>query len=343
MDTFRNKFEKAYREYRAIKIFAGMLPRSQRKILDESLETIKASPKKVLVRRAKELHQELKALKALYGARDVSALVEYIEDELAEYGNTARLSVIYLGWICQQLPNFLEKHPSLKNLPPHTRIGIDIVGNRDRPDLEFFLLEATLFEDMASLWNLYLSKEDGPIPITPEDKHEVKLKAALGRSTVKAAFGLLEAYLTGLAADIILTRNDLTTSEETRLYERDKASNRPKPLSLKDKIQLYPKIALRTEHPPLTASHKLISRLLDLEQQYRHAFIHPTPIPPPGAGTPREEQHYLLSELEIETVVQIVLEVIREIDAVLGSKFGPVERWMVERDPNRLFPVKAFA
>src|SRR5690625_1315224 len=103
MDTFRDKFDKAYREYRAIKIFAGMLPRSQRKILDESLETIKASPKEVLVRRATELHQELKALKALYGAIDVSALLQFLGDDLSEYGNPARISVICLGWICQRL------------------------------------------------------------------------------------------------------------------------------------------------------------------------------------------------------------------------------------------------
>ena len=39
------------------------------------------------------------------------------------------------------------------HLPPHALISIDVLGIDNSKTFEVYMLEASLFEDMASLWN----------------------------------------------------------------------------------------------------------------------------------------------------------------------------------------------
>jgi len=94
--------------------------------------------------------------------------------------------------------------------PPHTRFGVDAIG--DVSTLEWRLLEATLFEDMAMSWNEATAAacdEDKGVKLG-DAKIPSKKFAALKRSTIRAAFSFLEAYVNGIASDTLVTNPDTT-------------------------------------------------------------------------------------------------------------------------------------
>lgn len=230
-------------------------------------------------------------------------------------------------------------------LPPHARIGIDLRCYVEKAGIvEVFLLEATLFEDMASLFNTMFEIWSSSNKRQDDNPVMHKRLGALCRATSKAAFSLLEGYLKGLALDILMTQQ-VSPEEKMKLTEWDEARSRPVMMKLRDKILQYPKIALQLQHPPLTEQNCAeFAEILEAEKLVRHTIVHPSP--PLKFETPemfREELFSMIGPGVARDTCDMVISLIFKISKTMGDKFGKASYWLVPRDKNtERFPDSVF-
>jgi hypothetical protein len=208
--------------------------------------------------------------------------------------------------------------------------------------IDIFQLELSIFYDMAILWNSAFDVANSTCQSDAVNPIRIKRLAAILRATAKAAFNLLEAYLNGMGLDILLTRQ-VSEKDKTRLTEWDEAKSRPSLLSLRDKLLQYPKIALQAAHPPINeATCPAMKRLLELEQDVRHALIHPTPrVNKSRPSELRERVHLGFTLPEAAEVVDCVIELILKLSETTNHMFGNVNYWLYRREPSGLFPNEA--
>src|SRR5258706_9482405 len=187
--------------------------------------------------------------------------------------------------------------------------------------MEWRILEASLFEDMAMLWNeVFDRRADKERTGLGDARIPVKRFDVLTRSAVRAAFALLEGYLNGLALDILLTRTDLTVPETEILDELRAEDSRFRPQTLRNKILQYPKIALRREHPVVQESNSApIVAVLDFERARRDSLMHPTPKYEPARERTREDDFYNVSLDDTRQAVDAVIALIQRIDHELDG------------------------
>jgi hypothetical protein len=302
-----------------------------------------------LRKRAKDLDSTLNQLIKRY---DVVGSLEELEKPIQPDSRDNRftgwgLKYISKAYLCELFRHYENALPVFTKLPPHARVGLDVYAIQDaKGTMETFQLEASLFEDMAALWNAALAssyKDTNPKSTRLERKLEIKDAAALRRAAVKAAFNLVEGYLNGLALDILLTQS-VSGEDKSKLSEWDDGRNRPVSLSLRDKILQYPKIATGRDHPPIqessTAAMKLV---LDLERRVRHALIHPTPWV--SFRNPSEFREAIFFQLELEDVATIcdaVIDLIGAIAETVGDAYGDVSLWLIRRGADGQFPEETF-
>lgn len=162
------------------------------------------------------------------------------------------------------LPKFLIKEyflsygkvfPGFDVLPEHASIGFhDGTGRKSVGEIEVYLLEAKLYEDMCGLFNL--AKEiAGKVDAHKQGKSKTDSKKleACCRATATSAFYFVESYLNGLAYDHYVTHmKSLDVKSNQILTEWDIQKNCPCYLSLREKILQYPRIILGSTHPPPT-------------------------------------------------------------------------------------------
>ena len=164
-------------------------------------------------------------------------------------------------------------------------------------------VEATLFEDMCSLFNLATDKNERAGAVL----HGLRAKKefdALLRAATSTALYFVEAYLNGLAYDHYFTKKDkLDEDSKKKLTEWDEKRNRPSYLSLRDKLLQYPRIILGEQHPPLNESN-------------------------PDFG-------------EVQKLVDSAVSLVRKVElAVQGS--DERLSWMRDRGPDGFFPKEVF-
>jgi hypothetical protein len=234
------------------------------------------------------------------------------------------------------------------DFPPHTRIGIDQDGDPEthRDRLEWRLLEAGLFEDMALLWNEVVANrahELGGEYLLDDGRIPPKRLSVLTRSTVRAAFALLEGYLNGIAVDVLMTRSDLTEGERDLIDEARGEERKFAPVKLRDKLLKYPRIAMRREHPVFQETdYQPMADVVQFERQHRDSLMHPTPKHEPGRAFMREEVFYEISVDETKKVVDAVIAIIERIDHELNGLFGRVSLWLVKRGADERYPNSTF-
>jgi hypothetical protein len=340
----RAKAVRIYSEYRAILIFLNHLTLEERRAIDVTIEGLPSLPRAQIISFLEKLTPEIQSLRAEYGIKAKLKDFEFFlkpKDITLHPGKVLLVSKHHLS---ELIPKYEKVFSEFLDLPPHARIGIDTLGHEyPTPRFEVHLLEASLFEDMAALWNdiADISPEfvDGPL----RDIYGYKRTKALLRATIRSAFALIEGYLNGLAMDIYLTRK-CSPKQLEQLTEADQESGRPKPLSLKDKISQYPKIALSRRTPPITAtSCREVAQLLDLEAQIRHALIHPTPMArgPASARQWREETYFEVTRSQVADACRIVTDVILAIDRTLDGMFGTVTFWLYPKESGH-YPDETF-
>jgi len=288
----------------------------------------------LLSRAQKQVLQLRKLFGVVVPPSELIALVTDPESQnLGEWSDPLRPSgkkILYLAKhvIQRTLPNFHLALEVFPRLPPHTMISVDLVGDYPRGEIETYLLEASLYEDMAGLWNLTWRQWKAHHESAP--KAESKPILALNRATAKAAFNFLEGYLNGLALDIQCTMK-VSPNDRIRLQEWDDVEDRPRHQSLRNKLIGYPRIATG-KHPPDDLTCPAIQRVVELEHRIRHSLIHPTPRVPHGSTqADREMEFRNLSFDQVGNLCDDVIETILTIDHFLAGQFGSVTDWLIPR------------
>lgn len=340
LPTFRRNLHRTFRKYRAVQILLNNPTPEELRRLDDSLQNIERMPGPELRRKARTFRAEYDRLVKLYGVRGNFEQFEEILDDYAK----AHKPILYVAKydIERLFSRYESRFPDLRQLPPHGRIGIEVGGRQsDGRTANTFLLEASLFEDMAALWNAAAdatAAADSPTSTLRHNKHA----AALRRATTKAAFNLLEGYLNGLALDIQLTM-EVSAKERKLLQEWDDAKDRPARLSLRDKILQYVKLAAGAEHPPIQETNsESMSIVLATEAAVRHALIHPTPRLSPDDETYRENVYLGLELRQVRAVCDAVVGLIREVRTAIGPRFGDIDWWLFERNTDDRYPDDVF-
>jgi len=340
METFRDRMRRAFRKYRAIYILLNSASAEERWQLDASLRNIDRMSGPELRRKARDFANALKDVITMYG---VKGSPEAFDEVMAEVEKGTR-PVLYVSRfdIDRLFKHYDRLFPQILKLPPHGRVGIDIGGTRpDRTKMELFLLEASLFEDVAALWNSSVDATAVADQSTSTTE-EVKQAGALRRATAKAAFNLLEGYLNGLALDVQLLF-DLPAAVTAKLEEWDEKRNKPLRLSLREKILQYVKYASGLQHPPLQETNAPeMSRVLLAEERVRHALIHPTPRAIVTDKDNREVTYLNLTLDEVRSICDDVIVLIRRISDTVGPNYGTTDWWIFDKEENGKYPSQAF-
>lgn len=353
----RDRAEKALRKYRAISLLINSLTINEFDEIERNIGLIPRMPRRDVKKITIKVEKQVRQMSEMVGCNQKDSNLEYIA-QLAIEGARQMTEPSYVFVSKFKLDsifcNYESIFPNYTLLPPHARIGLDFLGIRtDKNTIETFILEATLFEDMASLWNetydchakINATNEINPIGM--------KRYLALLRSTAKAAFNLLEGYLNGLAFDILLTQ-EVSEKSETRLTEWDKKRNKKRFLTLRDKIILYPKIAVNSEHPVIDEnSFPELKLLLLCEKTLRNSLIHPNPYfskeyfeGPIDWKNPkilRETPFFKLNIGRTGEICDLVIDTIFKIDETINSKYQDVKYWLSKRPKDGKFPTEVFS
>ena len=337
--------KRKYRKYRAVLILTNSLGKAERTLVDHSLENIERSPSRNLRTGAEQFDGILRKTLDYFG---VVATLDELEAMLSSGGASARVGknsylCISKYWLSRAFRHYEKALPIFPKLPEHARVGIDVGTIRESTsEMEVFQLEASLFEDMAILWN-EASRAEVAASRSDSSKVQVKLAGASMRAVAKAAFNLLEGYLNGLACDILSTAS-VSPEERSKLGEWDATRDRPRFLSLRDKLLQYPKIAVGAKHPPLEETAlPCMRRVVELENALRHALIHPRPqVHVANPGIFREAAFFELSIDRVAALCDDVIELISKIADVVGRDYGDVSLWLFRRNSDGFFPEKTF-
>lgn len=345
--NLRKKTERLYEEYRAIYILSNGLDAHGHKFMESSLKEISELSQKALQTRYPQIRKALGELKMWIGAKGSLSKYEVIlVHALKEPGKITWIP----KWVIQEdlFDHYERAWPLFSELPPHGRIGIDVTGitKGSRQELIWTILEAQLFEDVALLWN---STCDAKAEKENHDtKETTKKELALVRSTVRSIFCFIEGYINALAWDILKVEvNNLNDDERGFLGEWDIKTNRPRMLSLRDKLIKYPKIALRAKHPILQESNCSELKLIaEAEEIWRHPLIHPkveTHQEAQDELAMRETVFFNLTFVECEKLLDASVSLIKKISNQIGRKYGTVNIWICDRnhDDGR-FPASVF-
>jgi hypothetical protein len=231
--------------------------------------------------------------------------------------------------------------PGWEQLPPHMLVGFDFTGELIG---EFFLPEATLYEDMCFSYNSTISLEP-EIGKRPVDKSKVKAHAFYRRSAFLSSFYFIEAYLNGMAYDFVLREGQTISKEELDfLREWDSKRNREKWVKFRDKLLQYPKIILRSQHPPLTETNCPDMQVVVSEaKEVRDSLVHWSPRPNEVSGQTVKTGWVL--DIKTEKLTQVVdaaVSLVRRLNGELG-KHGQDLHWLHARDSSGVFPKESFS
>jgi hypothetical protein len=238
--------------------------------------------------------------------------------------------------------------PAWDELPAHALIQIHS-GRRDRGPTfktEHFVIEGSLFEDMCAFFNL-AKREYASANLAEHSKMRMKTAKALWLAVITGAMNFVEAYLNGIAVDYWFTAGDKADSKTlSLLLEYDVEKERPRPLTLREKILQYPKIIAGCEHPPLQESNCPEMRfLVTRAKSMRDATVHASPKPDfgePIAVSKKVQEHLAATFEDVEQTVLSAVALVRRI-AEITAQHRITPSWLQGTDQNGLFPDSVFA
>jgi hypothetical protein len=286
--------------------------------------------------------QEIGNLRKNYGVKvPNSELVEILDWAESKSGNLLPLLPKYT---LREIFDCYERvMPDFADLPEHTDIAVDSSDQAGLGKTALFLLEAMLYEDMASIFNLMkehqlrLNHEKDPLKVH-------KTLGSLCRGTLAAAFYFVESYLNGIAFDhYVLHEGALGPKEKEALLEWDFAKNRAKHLSLREKALQYPRIILGTAHPPLQESNcPELAFIVEKSKTLRDAIVHAAPrLRSDPSGSDKRQTVYLIGPIDVETAVDNVVRLVRRIETTVRGNKRRIS-WLYDRASDGFFPDAAF-
>lgn len=341
----RNKAKHVVREYEAIIILTNRMTIELKNEFSEINIKIDTLDNKQLLMLIDSINREAFQLRNHFGVRvDNSFLVELADDIENAPGKNICYVAKYLLEDCFKRYNRVFR--GFNGLPYHAKIGIDPGRVREKHgQLEVFILEASIFEDMCALFNL--SKEKAIIENSPNINADPKLKIAnkiflaLCHATVITAFNLLEAYLNAIAFCYYVTNfPKLDDKSRMILTEWDHIHQKHKFMSLRDKALQYPKIFLGRIDPPLVESNcEELSFILERAKALRDSIVHASPFPINGV---RKEDNFLqLKFNEVEKIVDYTIKLIRKIEYITRGDDKHLS-WLFDRRADGFFLDEVF-
>ncbi|HHT9126793.1 MAG TPA: hypothetical protein ACFYD6_13405 [Candidatus Brocadiia bacterium] len=339
----RDKAKQLYREYEAILVFTyGVTVDIKRKMTHTKDIISNSNSSKFLRRFIKDVKEKIANLRQCYGCKvPNSELIKILEN--AGKGGTELQLLIPKYTIKTLFTHFKKCLPAFETFPEHARIGIDSgTFRKHHGTIEVYLLETILFENMCALFNL-AKEQHSKINKLTDSKRFIKTRNALNQATVTQAFYFVEAYLNGLSFNYYINKTDLDDKTKMFLTEWNHIHNKPKYLSLRDKILQYPRIILDTQYPPLQESNcPEIDFITDRAKIIRDAIVHASPFLNLHTFEPEKERKVF--ELTFEEVEQVVDNAITLVQKIETSIYGDTKRlsWLHKRGPNGLFPETVF-
>jgi hypothetical protein len=341
VEQLRKEAQRLYLVHEAIEMLLGMVTIESRKGLEKSREAINDTNKRRLRDIIAELRERIKEDKEKHGIKvSNTELLNLLNQANAQKGNNLLLPKYYLAKL---VLNFHLLMPKFKEFPEHLKIAIDPGIYRTKEgNFELFLVEGIMFEDMCVLFNLakeYNTKNNIETP-----KRIFKTGQAFLRSAVTTAYYLVEAYLNGIAFDHYIKNKDgLDEESKTLLTEWDYRTNRPRYISLKDKLVKYPRIILGVQHSPLQPNNcPEMEFIMGRAKIIRDSIVHSSPaIDSEAIEIPKEKEFFQLNFNDMEEIVDKSISLIRKMEIAI---FGNVKRlfWLYERGKDGFFPDDVF-
>jgi hypothetical protein len=236
--------------------------------------------------------------------------------------------------------------------PAHAWIIVNPFGvEGGAPGPRMFQLDESLFCDMASLCN-----QTQELCKSGYENRKNKMRAmSLSHSTLMMIFSFIEGYLNCLG--FCMEYYERHRNEEELIKLRDKNRN----MGIYEKVKEYLKIEKKKEHPPITkGDNKKMEKICKLRSEYRHSIIHPRPhretVRPSDVGLTghggeekgtfrhaRRQINYLNTTPSIAfEACDAVVDLIFDIEEVLGWKYSTADTWLCGRNENGMFPSDAF-
>jgi hypothetical protein len=230
-------------------------------------------------------------------------------------------------------------------IPEHWQVGLDVHGTYGRkfPDVPMRILEASLYEDMAALFNL-AHRATGDAEQDTSSKVLLKHATALTRACATAAYHFVEAYLNGVAFDH-LAKVGGVVDKKTSIYlsEWDPDAERPRWIKTRDKLVNYPRLILGLEHPPLQENNcPEMKSFLETTKPIRDALAHASPTV--DAHTLEPAKEYAIFGLKFHALEPMVDSAVAVVEVIEKTLTGDRRRiaWLYGRGNDGLFPDVAF-
>lgn len=289
------------------------------------------------------VRQHMQGRRREYGVRAKPRdLLSFLEH--AEQAPPGQLMWAPLFFVRSFFRDYAKVWPGSALLPAHARVMFDAqgLGATGEPIHGIRLVEGTVYEDMAALCNLAIGQSESAQGATV--RLPTKTLDALCRATIAASVYFVEAYLNGLAFDHLVQHEDsLSPDERLILQDWDEKRNRPRYLSLRDKLLQYQRIVTRSQHARLQESNcPEIARFLEIVDLIRNPLAHPSPHFDLDTGRPDKE--LALYSVTLETAcdaADCAVSLVKKLEEVVCGHNDRIP-WLFSRGSDGRFPPEAF-
>lgn len=330
IDRLRKKALRLLREDQALGFIISPPDQDGLVAIKRNKEKIEGANKAQLQSYIQNVSSHIRQRRTEYGVRaSGEQLIAFLEK--AEAAPPGQVYLPTVSEIREFFEDYTRVWPDSKHMPAHARLFFDPNGRGSFGNVR--ILEATIYEDMAALWNLLHDKKGLNLDdCTPKER---KTFYALCRSTVTASIYFVEAYLNGLAFDYLTgNTNSLTEEEKGILSDFDFSKNRSRYLSLREKSLKYQRIILQKEHAPLQPNNfQPLKRLLEISESIRSHLAHPAPNKEPAI-------YWVKFETANDAVDSAIATVIRLETLIRGDLLRMP--WLLQRSDGGEFSEKAF-
>lgn len=337
----RNKAKSLFKEYEAFIVLINQMTIERRVHYDKMQEEIDLFDKKELREFTDKIKSEISRMRNLYGVKvPNSFMVDILEDIKSEVlKNEKKICYVAKFKLKEIFKNYHKAMLDFNELPEHSKIGIDIGLIRKKPEVESFILEAAIFEDMCAIFNL-LKQKLTEYDINKMRKVDIKTIVALMRTVVLTSFNFIEAYLNGIASDFFFANfNELDDDTRIILTEWDHIKSKPRYLSLRDKALKYIRIACKMSYPPLQENNcEELAFIIERVKDIRDSIVHPSSIHALGN---KEVEILRLTMDEVEGIIDTSIKLVQKIEQLVYGNNNR-KRWIFERAEDGFFPEEAF-
>lgn len=351
-DEGRQAARNLIREHMALMMLAHRLSPELR----ESATTAVRDTESMAPRRLREValgvEREVRRLRRHLGTKTSQGeLIAFLAH--AEKGPSGNIAFIPKLWLAAQCRHYARVAPSFDLAPAHAWIGLNPGVMAVRGTWEMRLLDATMYEDMATLYNAAASQREAAEGRgVGGEKQALKARDALCRATVMAAFNFVESYLNGMAFDCLARYGDQLSPREVEvLVEWDDTRGRRRYQRFRDKVLQYPKIALRAAEPPLDETRSPALRyILAQAKDIRDAVAHPSPrvgrlVTAESEAFEEFDKESIVYAVSWETADQVArnaVTLVRELESAVTGSLEAVD-WLMDVAEDGRFPDASFS